>query len=245
MDAKKIHVGASGWIYDDWAQRFYPKGVKGTDRLLYYCTQFDTVEVNSTFYRTPSEKVIASWNKRLPRGYHFVVKGSRIVTHLKRLKNCEDSLAMFLERALRLKRLKVILWQLPPGLHKDLKRLDHFLGELPKTVRHAVEFRHESWWDAEVRETLARHKAAFVAVSHPELPETVFPTTDFLYLRFHGKGVQRYRYDYSPGELAEWAARVQPFLRGRTLYAFFNNDYHAWAPKNAALFRDLILNTLR
>ncbi len=242
MVRKKIHVGTSGWTYDDWAERFYPKEVKGTDQLLYYVKQFDTVEVNSTFYRTPSETVIQSWNKRLPSGYHLVVKGSRVVTHLKRLKNCEASLNLFLERVLKLASLKVILWQLPPSFHKDLSTLDHFLKQLPKTVRHAVEFRHASWWHEEVTAVLARHKAAFVAVSHPDLTEEIWPTTDFLYLRFHGRGSQLYQYNYSRKELAEWSDRMKRHLRGRTLYAFFNNDYHAYAPKNAALLRELLLN---
>jgi uncharacterized protein YecE (DUF72 family) len=104
--------------------------------------------------------------------------------------------------------------------------LDRFLAELPekKKVRHAVEFRHGSWWDQEVVALLTRHHAAFVAVSHPRLPETIHPTADFLYLRLHWMGKDLYRYDYSDEELAQWAALVTPHLRGRSLYAFFNND---------------------
>jgi uncharacterized protein YecE (DUF72 family) len=129
---------------------------------------------------------------------------------------------------------------LPPSLHKDVERLDRFLAALPGTVRHAVEFRHASWWDDEVAAALARHAAAFVAVSHPALPDEVRPTTDFLYVRFHGLGKELYRYDYSREELAEWAARLGPHRHGRTLYAFFNNDYNANAPRNALTFRELL-----
>jgi uncharacterized protein YecE (DUF72 family) len=137
--------------------------------------------------------------------------------------------------------LRVILWQLPPSLHKNLERLDRFLAVLPKSgVRHAVEFRHASWWDEETAQVLARHEAAFVAVSYPGLPETIRPTTDLLYLRFHGVGQQLYRYDYSRKELSEWAARVRPHVAGRTLYAFFNNTDAGHAPANAAMLRELL-----
>jgi uncharacterized protein YecE (DUF72 family) len=169
-----------------------------------------------------------------------VVKGSRLITHLKKLADCQEPLETFLERVAQLRRLKVILWQLPPSLHKDVERLDRFLSQLPAEVRHAVEFRHESWWDEEVAALLKHHKAAFVAISHPRLPDAIHATTDFLYLRFHGLGRQLYRYDYCDEELAAWTARLQPLLRGRTLYAFFNNDYDANAPRNAATFRKLL-----
>ncbi|MGK7345852.1 MAG: DUF72 domain-containing protein [Candidatus Nitrospinota bacterium M3_3B_026] len=240
MASKKIHVGTSGWTYDDWSGKFYPPGVKGTDRLAYYAERFDTVEVNATFYRTPFQGMIDSWNRRLDPGYHLVVKGPRRVTHLKKLKDCADPLKKFLDRVLQLKSLKVILWQLPPSLGRDTDRLDEFLSGLPKKIRHAVEFRHESWWDDETAKLLERHEAAFVSVSHPALPDDIIPTADFLYLRFHGMGKELYRYNYSRDELSGWAGRIKPLLRGRELYAFFNNDYNAHAPANAAVFKKIL-----
>ena len=141
MVPKKIHVGTSGWMYDDWHGPFYPAGVKGTGCFTYYQSRFDVVEVNSTFYRTPSEKVIESWNRRVGPGFHLVVKGARLVTHFRRLHGFEASLEMFLERVLRLRALRVILWQLPPSLGKDLELLERFLENLPTSVRHAIEFR--------------------------------------------------------------------------------------------------------
>ncbi|MBW1712575.1 MAG: DUF72 domain-containing protein, partial [Deltaproteobacteria bacterium] len=226
--------------YDDWPGRFYPPQVKGTKRLEYYAQIFDTVEVNATFYRTPGPKVIESWNRRLAPDYHLVVKAPRAVTHFKKLKDCDRSLEFFLDRVLALKSLRVILWQLPPSLHRDTERLDRFLAGLPQGVRHAVEFRHASWWHETTAAVLARRQAAFVSISHPELPDRIWPTTDFLYLRFHGLGQKLYLYDYSRQELEDWAARLQPHLAGRSLYAFFNNDYEAHAPRNAALFKDLV-----
>ncbi|MFQ6047576.1 MAG: DUF72 domain-containing protein [Gemmatimonadales bacterium] len=235
-----IHLGTSGWTYDDWTGPFYPENVKGPERLSFYAERFDTVEVNATFYRLPFRGMITGWNRRLPPEFHLVLKGPRSVTHLKKLRDCDNALTAFLDRVAELRTLKVILWQLPPSLHKDPERLDRFLSALPETVRHAVEFRHESWWDGDTREVLSRNRAAFVAISHPKLPDTLVPTTDVLYLRFHGLGRRLYDYDYSREELLDWVQKVKPHLRGRELYAFFNNDVGARAPLNAATFRRLL-----
>jgi uncharacterized protein YecE (DUF72 family) len=239
-----IFVGTSGWTYDDWAERFYPKNVKGPERLSFYAAHFDTVEVNATFYRLPTQTMIAAWNRRLGDEFHLVVKGSRVVTHLKKLGDCLDPLRTFLDRALQLDRLKVILWQLPPSLHKDIGRLETFLALLPHDVRHAVEVRHKSWWDEETAEALSRHAAAFVAISHPTLPATVFPTTDFLYVRFHGQDRNLYHYDYTDEELSQWVELLRPHLAGRTLYAFFNNDFDAHAVRNSMSFREMLFSSL-
>ena len=236
----EIHVGTSGWTYPDWQGVFYPPEVKGSRRLEYYARRFDTVEVNATFYRLPTPAMIAAWNRRLPPGFHLVLKGSRLVTHRRKLGEVDQPLQNFLERALALKRLEVILWQLPPSLHLDLPRLEGFLRRLPREVGHALEFRHPSWWHPSTAELLARFGAAFVAVSHPRLPPDILPTADFLYLRFHGLGPKLYRYDYPRAELEEWVRRLAPHLAGRELYAFFNNDYQAHAPANAELFRRLL-----
>ncbi|RJX33927.1 MAG: DUF72 domain-containing protein [Desulfarculus sp.] len=240
MAAKRLYIGTSGWTYDDWSGVFYPPEVKGPERLAFYAQRFNSVEVNASFYRLPTPAMITAWNQRLPAGFHLVLKGSRFITHRKKLSEAAESLAAFWSRAGQLQRLKVILWQLPPGLHQDLARLEEFLQQLPRAVRHAVELRHASWWQDGVYGLLRRYNAAFVAVSHPRLPEEVVPTADFLYLRFHGKGRNLYQYDYSKEELAAWAQRVRPLLAGRDLYAFFNNDYNANAPRNALAFRGML-----
>ena len=236
----RVHVGTSGWTYDDWNGPFYPKGVRGSDRLAFYAERFDTVEVNATFYRPPTATMIAAWNRHLPRGYHLVLKGPRRVTHLAKLNDCESAVKAFLDRAAQLESLRCVLWQLPPQLHRDLPRLEAFLDLLPARPRHAIEFRHPSWFDDAVAARLAEREVAFVAVSHPALPPTVYPTTDLLYLRFHGTGARLYDHDYSQQALAGWVGRLTPHLEGRTLYAFFNNDVACRAPKNAAAFRAML-----
>lgn len=241
MVRSPLYIGTSGWTYADWAGPFYPATVKGTERLSFYVQQFNSVEINATFYRFPTQAMLDAWNRRLPSEFHLVVKGSRVITHLKKIDHCWDQLADFCSRVGQLRTLRVILWQLPPSLHKNATRLSRFLAALPDNVRHAVEFRHTSWWDDDVADSLARHKAAFVAVSHPTLPDTIYPTTDFLYLRFHGLAQQLYVYDYSEPELESWGKRVESHLSGRALYAFFNNDYHANAPRNAITFQQLLM----
>ncbi|MCR4411725.1 MAG: DUF72 domain-containing protein [Thermoguttaceae bacterium] len=235
-----IHVGTSGWTYPDWAGVFYPTDVRGADQLAFYATRFDAVEVNSTFYRFPNEATIASWNRRLLASFHFVVKGSRRVTHLGRPGENREVAEAFCQRVAALRTLRAILWQFPPGFEKDLKQLTEFLKYLPEDRRHAVEFRHASWWDEQTAALLTRSKVAFVAVSHPKLPDVVFPTADLLYVRFHGLGKELYRYDYSDRQLDQWADRLCPHLAGRTLYAFFNNTYQAKAVANATAFRTLL-----
>jgi len=251
-----LHVGTSGWTYDDWTGRFYPEDVRGTDRLAFYVSRFDSVEINATYYRFPTAAMIASWNRRLPGRFHLVVKGHRRVTHLGRLRpEADDSLRGFLERIAPLRTLRVVLWQVPPSMTCDPGLLDAFLERVERhasacwphrhRLRHAFEPRHPSWWDSgEAARVLRRHRAALVAVSHPKLPDTIVPTADFLYVRFHGTGPRLYDYDYSDAELRRWARRLAPLLGNRALYAFFNNDWRACAPRNAARFRELLDDVL-
>ncbi|MCB2192069.1 MAG: DUF72 domain-containing protein [Deltaproteobacteria bacterium] len=240
MAKGRAFIGTSGWTYDDWSGAFYPPGVSGAERLAFYAQRFNTVEVNATFYRLPTPAMIKAWNKRLPSGFHLVLKGSRFITHRKKLTDIAEPLEKFWSRARQLERLKVVLWQLHPSLQRDLPRLEDFLAQLPAQVGHTVEFRHASWWHDETYALLEKYGAAFCAISHPELPSEVPVTADFLYLRFHGEGKNLYRYDYSDHELADWAERVEPHLEGRDLYAFFNNDHEAKAVFNAQTFQELL-----
>jgi uncharacterized protein YecE (DUF72 family) len=246
-----LWVGTSGWTYDDWNGVFYPPDVKGSARLDYYVTQFHAVELNATFYRYPTSNMVTAWNQRMPAGFHLAVKALRRITHVKRLQECTGDWTEFSRRIRELHCLRVILWQLPPSLDVDLPRLASFLEMISQSpianVRHAFEFRNKRWWTDEVAHLLEKEQAAFVAISHPTLPSQIIPTTDFLYVRFHGLGRQLYRYDYSRDELAEWVERVIEVCGHRCVhdvYAFFNNDFQANAVKNAKAFENLFLNEL-
>lgn len=240
MSDTALFVGTSGWTYGNWSGAFYPEGMKAAERLTFYARRFNAVELNASFYRAPSQAMIDAWNRRLPDGFRLAAKGARAVTHFKKLEDCREPIAAFCERVHQIRALKVLLWQFPPSLAKDISRLEAFLGDLPVSLRHAVEFRHASWWGNDVADVFQRHNVAMAALSHPQLPDTIYPTADFLYARFHGLGKQLYRYDYSRHELAVWADRLKPYLRDHKVYAFFNNTFYPHAPGNAEVLRDLL-----
>ena len=239
---RKLWIGTSGWSYKSWlGGTFYPKGLPARAQLDFYATQFPTVELNTTFYRLPSEKMVQGWYARAPKGFVFAAKGSRFITQMKKLNVSADSIAIYFERVSCLKEhLGPILWQLPPNFGKNAERLDGFLAALPVAYRYAVEFRHPSWLDAEVFDILRRHKAAHVPVSSKVMPLNLTMTTDFTYVRFHGlEGGAAH--DYTCDELKPWAEFCRNALRsGLTVFVYFNNDINVRAPKNAREFADML-----
>jgi len=236
-----VHVGTSGYSYDDWVGKFYPKGMKREEWLSYYATKFDTVELNVTFYRTPKKSMFESWSKKTPTGFHFVIKGSRFITHLRRLHDVDDSLKFFFGAAAALeKKLKVVLWQLPPKFSVDLTLLDEFLRSVDHaetaTVRHAFEFRDKSWLTDEVYGLLREHNAALVFSDYPfEIHDPA--TADFLYLRRHGPGGD-YHVAYPNRDLKKDIALIQRY--NLPTYEFFNNDAQAVGAQNALELRSML-----
>lgn len=239
-----VWIGTSGWVYKQWAGNFYPKGWPKKNEFGYYVTQFPTVEINATFYRLPTVKTVRAWHNNAPDGFVFAVKGSRYLTHIRRLKDTSRGLQKYFRRLVPLAdRTGPILWQLPPTFPKTddtLKRLDRFLGRLPKQFRHAVEFRHPSWMDEATFAVLRHHRAANVWLSSLRMPADYTVTADFVYLRFHGLKDGAY-HDYTAAELAPWARELAKAARwGLPAYVYFNNDLNTRAPLNAqALMRKL------
>jgi uncharacterized protein YecE (DUF72 family) len=230
----RIFIGTSGYNYNHWKGTLYPETVSASKMLSIYAAVFPTVEINYTFYHVPQEKTLQNWRSRVKPDFLFVLKASKQITHNKKLAEVEDDLGVFCQRARILgDQLGCILFQLPPSLHKDLGRLRSFLTLLPEDLRHAVEFRHDSWCDDSVFRLLEKHGVAYCIVSAPQLKTYFRATADFAYLRFHGS-TQWYSYNYSEAELADWAQQIRAFSQdGRDVYAFFNNDYRAYAPQNA------------
>ncbi len=239
-----IRVGTSGWSYDDWAGAFYPDGLARDRWYQHYAQHFPTVEINNTFYRLPEASTVDTWRERTPDRFRYAVKGSRYVTHMKKLNDPEEGVGNVVERLGQLESsLGVWLWQLPPNLHRDVDRLARFLDALPGRWPHAVEFRHASWWDEAVYDALRAHDVAIVWLSDHQMPDETPVTADHVYVRFHGLGGedQRYRYDYAPGELEPWADRLrQAADDGRDGWVYFNNDFEANAPRNALTLTDLL-----
>lgn len=234
-----ILIGTSGFSYDHWSDGvFYPPKLAKTKWLPYYAEHFPVVELNVTFYRLPKAETFVSWYDKSPEKFQFVLKGSRYITHIKRLKDVEDSIRIFFDQAKGLKnKLAVALWQLPPSMHLDVDRLDKFLKRLKKykKVRHAFEFRHDSWWCEEAFEMIKKYDMAFGHADYlKKVPENIPDDMPFHYVRFHGIGAARYSGDYPEDMLGEWAKKIRRWKRlKRDAYLFFNNDSFGFAVKNA------------
>ncbi|MFD0976155.1 DUF72 domain-containing protein [Salinimicrobium gaetbulicola] len=238
----KVHIGCSGWNYKDWRGKFYPEKLAAKNWLEYYSGQFNSVEVNSTFYRFPKDEYVEKWRETVPSDFLFTLKGSRYVTHMKKLNEVEESVAQFSEVAKILKdKLGSVLWQLPPSLHRDGDRLKDFCSLLDPDIKNVIEFRHESWYDQEVYNLLADHNVIFCAISSPKFPEEMVTTGKTGYLRFHGKGKKWYDYLYSEDELKEWYDQIMK-TDLEEIFIYFNNDMHANAPENARELRSLFEN---
>jgi uncharacterized protein YecE (DUF72 family) len=240
---ERIEIGTSGWSYDHWRHVFYPDRLPPEKRLEFYARHFPTVEINATFYRLPSEHAVKLWRDEVPDEFEFAVKGSQFITHYRRLKDAEQSLQVFFDRVGLLgEKLKVVLWQLPARMVCDAELLDGFLGELPREMRHAVEFRNQSWLVGEVFEVLRKHNVAQVTVSGDEMPVCVEVTADFVYVRFHGTA--EYHGAYTHPALEPWAEFLRrEHERGLGGYAYFNNDAQAHAPADAERLIGMLAGT--
>ena len=240
MGAMAIHVGTSGWSYRHWEGVLYPSGLEPRARLALYTRAFGTVEVNSTFYRWPRAAAFARWMRESPEGFVWTIKAPRALTHAARLYAPERWLGEVCRGVGRLgRKLGVLLVQLPPGLEVDLARLGYFLSILPRGLRVAVEFRHESWHREEVFRLLERWGAAYCVTSGARLPCVLRATAPFVYVRLHGPDREHlYAGSYADEDMRWWAARVSEWARaGLDLYAYFNNDGGGNAVRNAATLK--------
>ena len=236
----EIRIGCSGWNYRHWREPVY-EGAPPSRWLELYAQRFDTVEVNATFYRLPTRKAVAGWIARTPDHFMFAVKASRYLTHIKRLRDLGPGLERFLDRIeplLDSPKLGPLLWQLPPTFRRDDDRLAEALARLPG-LRHAIEFRHASWFTDDVYALLRRHAVALVIGDAPNRPfQTHELTADWTFVRFH-HGSRGRRGNYSERELRQWADRIRRWpVDGAFLY--FNNDWEAFAVRNAERLRKLL-----
>jgi uncharacterized protein YecE (DUF72 family) len=241
------YVGCSGWNYRAWRGDFYPAKLPARRWLSYYAERFPTVEVNSTFYRLIARSAVEQWVEQTPAGFQFAVKGSRYLTHVKRLADMSAGVERFYERIVPLReagRLACVLWQLPENFHRDDGRLAGALAALPEG-RHAFEFRHASWFVPAVYELLRAHDAALVVGDHPERRfQTFEATASWRYVRFH-YGQRGRAGNYSARELEQWALRLHGWRAEGDVYAYFNNDWLSnkggpLAVQNAALLNKLL-----
>jgi uncharacterized protein YecE (DUF72 family) len=226
-------------MYDSWRGRLYPEKAPKRRWLELYAEAFDTVEVNSTFYRLARRPAVEGWVAQTPPGFLFTVKASRYLTHVRRLHAIGEGIKRFyapLEPLLAAGRLGPVLWQLPANFHRDDGRLGELLDALPDG-RHTIEFRDPSWFVPEVLSRLSEHGVALAIGDHPERPfQLRAPTTSWMFVRFH-YGTRGRRGNYSRTELEEWARRIGQWRREHAVFAYFNNDWEGFAPANAADLR--------
>jgi uncharacterized protein YecE (DUF72 family) len=239
----RIHIGCSGWNYAHWRDGvFYPPRCPASRWLEHYAERFDTVEVNSTFYRLPRKPAVAHWVEQTPDGFLFAVKVSRYLTHIKRLIDVDVHLPLLLDRIAPLVeagRLGPLLWQLPPTFARDDDRLRDALDRLPTDLQHAFEFRHASWFADEPLALLEARGVALVVPDRPGLPVQPELPASFSFVRFH-HGSRGRRGNYSDSELEEWAATLERWARRGDVYAYFNNDWEGFAPRNAEELKRLL-----
>ena len=231
----EVRIGTSGWHYKHWVGPFYPQGWPAKKMLSLYIQRFDTVELNNSFYHLPTEQTFSAWREGTPASFRFAVKGSRYITHRKKLKDPIQALARFMEPVESLgSKLGPILFQLPPRWARNVERLSAFLRALPPSHRYTFEFRDPSWHDPEVYRILRRHNAAFCIYELDGFESPHELTADFAYVRLHGPG-RKYQGDYSSKQLRDWADRIAEWRETlKAVYVYFDNDQAGYAAKNAA-----------
>lgn len=215
--AVQILIGTSGWAYKPWKGTFYPSTVKSDEMLRYYAGRFPAVEINNSFYRMPTEKVLLTWAAQVHDAFRFVLKAPRRITHIQRLADEDGSLAYFLNTANVLgERLGATLFQCPPSLKKDIVRLRDFLVRVPRTWHAALEFRHASWFDDEVYETLNAHDVPLVVTEDDDETTPFMPTASWGYLRLR-------RTEYDDRALGMWMRQIES-QQWQQAFIFFKHD---------------------
>jgi uncharacterized protein YecE (DUF72 family) len=234
MDGR-AYIGTSGWNYDAWRNGFY-QGLAKTQWLAHCARRFSAIEVNATFYRLQTVETFRRWRKATPPEFHFAIKANRYLTHNKKLADPLPAIRLERSRASGLgDKLAAVVWQLPRNFHCNLQRLEAFARALRhwRRVRHALEFRHVSWFNDGVAACLHRHDIAVCQSDAADWPLWEAVTTDFVYLRLHGHELT-YAADYPEAKLRNWASKMRSWMtEGRDVHAYFDNDAFGYAPANA------------
>ncbi|MDQ6884205.1 MAG: DUF72 domain-containing protein [Candidatus Dormibacteraeota bacterium] len=237
--AGEVRIGCSGWSYTHWRGLFYPEKMPAREHFNFYAQHFDTVELNNSFYRQPPRDRFVTWAQQAPPAFLFAVKGSRYVSHIKRLAVEQKSVDLVVEPAEGLReKLGPILFQFQANFKLDLPRLQAFLPMLPAGHRYTLEFRHESWLIPAVFELLRQHGIALCIPDHPKMPQSLEITCDFTYVRFHlgARGI-----GYSKSALERWADRTRAWhATGLDVFLYFNNDMEGYAIKDAEALKKLL-----
>ena len=236
-----LRIGTSGWHYKHWMGRFYPRELKSSELLAHYLRFFDTVEINNSFYRLPPPETFAGWKQSTPSNFRFAVKGSRYLTHMKKLKEPEEAIERLHQSIRELgRKLAVVLFQLPPHWTLNLERFEYFLDALPRGTRYTFEFREESWMNDKIYDLLRKHNAAFCIYELAGYHSPLEVTADFAYVRLHGPTRFKYQGSYSDAAMKSWAKRIESWRNLKSVYVYFDNDDSAYAVENALTLKRML-----
>jgi uncharacterized protein YecE (DUF72 family) len=239
---QQAYIGTSGWNYRSWKDSFYA-GVRQKDWLRFCAERFTGIEVNATFYRLQEKSTFERWRDETPDGFRFAIKGNRFLTHNKKLADPVRSIQVERERARGLgNKLAAVVWQMPRFLKKNMGRLNDFATALRRwpEARHALEFRHTSWFDEEVADCLRHHRLAVCLSDAADWPIWEAVTTDLVYVRLHGH-TRTYASAYSTAALKRWARRARGWLKERRdVHVYFDNDAEGAAPRDALRLIELV-----
>ncbi len=234
-----IHIGTSGWHYKHWVGPFYPEKTPASKMLDFYAQRFDIVELNNTFYKLPGEPALHAWRDSTPRGFRFAAKGSRFLTHMKKLTDTGRGVDRFFEKVDVLgNKLGPVVFQLPPRWSVDAERLGDFLAALPKHHKYAFEFRDPAWNVGAVFKILKKFNAAYCMFELSGVRSPMEITANFTYIRLHGPDGP-YQGSYDDGALRAWAKRLREWDL-RASYVFFDNDQAGYAALNAMRLKEIL-----
>jgi uncharacterized protein YecE (DUF72 family) len=234
IDPSRILVGTSGYNYPEWRGTFYPEKFSTAKMLAYYAERFPTVEINYTFYRMPTEKLLAGWAAGTPEKFSFTLKAPRRITHDAKLQRCEELVEAFCTTARTLgPKLATLLFQLPPNFKKDVAVLRAFLSLLPEGTRAAFEFRHASWFDPDVFEALRARRLALCVADSEKLHAPVEVTADYAYFRLRDEG-------YQQADIERWAQTVRELPGVTDAFVYFKHEEQGLGPDFARRFVEAV-----
>jgi uncharacterized protein YecE (DUF72 family) len=242
----EIRIGCSGWNYRHWRGPFYPEKLAVKNWYTHYASVFDTVELNTSFYRLPTADTFLKWRDQAAPGFRYAVKAPRFITHMKKLKDCSEPVEEFLGRARNLgETIGPILYQLPPRWRINKERLEEFIALLPRDLTHVFEFREKSWLSEEVLTLLDARGVSFCVHDMPGSATPRWACGPIAYVRFHG-GEGKYWGRYSDEGLLGWADwAVEQARAGRDVWCYFNNDMYAHAIDDALTLRAMVAQAAR
>lgn len=229
------YIGTSGFNYPEWLGSFYPNGLKRAAMLSFYAGQFNSVEINYTFFRAPLEKTLHAWSAETPDNFRFGFKAPRFITHTRKLSEVAEATERFFDSLKPIApKLGVVLFQLPPSLTADWNLMEAFLGRLPTMPRIAIEFRHSSWFDPTLYGLLRAHNIALCIADSPELSTPIEQTADFAYFRLRDE-------HYTDSDIQRWARIAKAISANASdLYVYFKHEAMATGPRFAKQFESYI-----